>query len=67
MRNTPHGYRSGVDCTIAVGTSGGDNWDGSEWRSLGDVPLNSIGHGPRTVWAVGPEGRIASLIYKMGR
>ena len=57
----PRGYRSAVDCGVAVGTSGADAWNGSQWRSLGDMPLHAAAHGPQTVWAVGPEGRIALL------
>lgn len=60
------GYRSGVvyagKALIAVGTSGSDiSYDnGKTWKSLDKENYNSVSaFGSKTIWAVGPKGRIA--------
>jgi photosystem II stability/assembly factor-like uncharacterized protein len=62
------GYRSCVvhvgKALIAVGTSGSDiSYDGGKtWKSLDKENYNSVAvANSRTVWAVGPKGRVSSI------
>lgn len=59
----PRGYRSAVDCEVpvTVGTSGSELWDGSARSAPIDAtPLNAVTHSPERIWAVGPNGAIAT-------
>lgn len=63
------GYRSGVadidrKTIIAVGTNGSDisRNGGKTWTALGKENLNSVrSTGPRSTWAVGPDGSVFKL------
>ncbi len=66
----PSGYRSAVAFVprmrawIAVGTSGSDlsRDDGATWKSFDAGAYNAIAVAPNgSVWAVGPQGRLAEL------
>ncbi len=67
------GYRSGViyaslyksEITVAVGTSGSDLYitkAGKPWYKVDAENYNSVGYAhPDSIWAVGPNGRIAKF------
>jgi photosystem II stability/assembly factor-like uncharacterized protein len=62
----PGGFRSAIVYVpdlrswIATGTSGSDiSPDGSSWKQFDPGPYNALSFSGRSVWAVGPQGRIA--------
>ena len=61
------GYRSGIACAatattcIAVGPSGVDAWDGSNWRSISTTGYDAIDIAGNIGWASGDDGRIARI------
>jgi photosystem II stability/assembly factor-like uncharacterized protein len=65
----PGGYRSAValfgDKWIAAGTSGSDisTDDGRTWRAFDEGAFNALSVAGDTCWSVGPEGRIARLLF----
>lgn len=68
----PRGYRSAVvyvperRAWVAVGTSGSDisEDDGRTWRGFDDGAWNALSvAADGAVWAVGPEGRVARLLF----
>ncbi len=70
-QSAPRGYRSAVAYVadrkvwITVGTSGSDaSSDLRTWRGFDDGAFNALSVGTDgSVWAVGPEGRIAKLLF----
>jgi photosystem II stability/assembly factor-like uncharacterized protein len=69
----PHGYRSAVAYLkprriwLAVGSSGSDvsTDEGRSWRRFDTGAFNAIGLAPDgAVWAAGPHGRIAKLVFE---
>jgi len=66
----PSGYRSCVDRSkdlgliLAVGTGGTDlsSDDGRSWMLVDDQKFNTCQFGERTVWAVGPNGRVGKIV-----
>uniref|UniRef100_Q026F2 Glycosyl hydrolase, BNR repeat-containing protein n=1 Tax=Solibacter usitatus (strain Ellin6076) TaxID=234267 RepID=Q026F2_SOLUE len=64
----PAGFRSAIVYVpdlkfwIATGTSGSDiSPDGLAWKQFDSAPYNALSFSGRSVWAVGPQGRIAAL------
>jgi photosystem II stability/assembly factor-like uncharacterized protein len=62
----PAGFRSAViyvpdlKSWIATGTSGSDiSPEGVSWKPFDPAPYNALSFSGRSVWAVGPQGRIA--------
>ena len=64
----PAGFRSAIvyvpdlKSWIATGTSGSDiSSDGVAWKQFDSAPYNALAYSGRSVWAVGPQGRIAGF------
>lgn len=61
------GYRSGVACSaiattcIAVGPSGVDAWNGSNWKSISTTGYDAIDITGNIGWASGDDGRVARI------
>jgi photosystem II stability/assembly factor-like uncharacterized protein len=74
-REYPHGYRSGVAyvpgtdgrMVIATGLSGSDisSDSGASWKLFDQTGYNTVGFADNRTsgWAVGPQGRIAKLVW----
>jgi hypothetical protein len=61
------GYRSGIACAagtttcIAVGPTGVDAWNGSDWRSISTTGYDAIDITGNIGWASGDDGRVARI------